>query len=274
MKKNIAGIAVFGLVTMAALLGGAEMPRSLRKAEKLYQNSKYSEAAKEALDFYQTSPNNLQCIIILGMSNFYLNNYRSSKKWFNKANQLSKNHPITAKYLELLKELEYRSGPFSIEPSEAETGDPAVTHKELKKGYFNTISSIPSSPFLSHSAIPLPPPSSFLPPLLSSPSPAPSSKSLLTLNYMEKMAREAFEAKKYEKAYLFYSQLAAAKPKNYKYAVSKAEAAYQLRRYSTVLDILLPLSSKNSIESMETADQTRLKLLLDASANKKFIPGK
>ena len=56
----------------------AEMPRSLREAERLYQKGKYSEASDKALEFQKLYPNNLQALIILGMSDFYLNNYKSS----------------------------------------------------------------------------------------------------------------------------------------------------------------------------------------------------
>ena len=90
-------------MNLQAAVYSSEIPKTLREAEKLYQNGKYSEASDKALEYQKLSPNNLQALIILGMSDFYLNNYRNSKNWFQKAKKQSPNHPIVCKYLDLIK---------------------------------------------------------------------------------------------------------------------------------------------------------------------------
>ena len=137
MKKyaNLIAISVIMLATIQQAMS-LEMPSSLREAEKLYQKGKYSEASDKALEFQKLYPNNLQALIILGMSDFYLNNYKSSKEWLKKAQKQSPNHPIITRYLELLRELEYRSGTFSIEPNEKDMNDPQVSADFYKRGYF------------------------------------------------------------------------------------------------------------------------------------------
>ncbi|MBQ3644922.1 MAG: hypothetical protein II961_10025 [Candidatus Riflebacteria bacterium] len=263
----------------------AEMPRSLREAERLYQKGKYSEASDKALEFQKLYPNNLQALIILGMSNFYLNNYKSSKSWFLKANKQSPNHPIITKYLELLRELEYRSGTFSIEPSEKDMNDPQVSADFYKRGYFGHAFPVTSVKDEPGASVPLMEPVLIKEPISSAairlpsdlalPTPYPSVESLFSSeSYMEQMAREAMEEGKYQKSYLFYSQLAASEPKNRSYLISKAEAAFKMKRYSTVLDILLPISSKASLDTLSEIQRNKVKKLLEESANKKFVPGK
>ena len=262
-----------------------EMPRSLREAEKLYQKGKYSEASDKALEFQKLYPNNLQALIILGMSDFYLNNYNSSKNWFKKAQKQSPNHPIINRYLELLRELEYRSGTFSIEPNDKDMNDPQVSADFYKRGYFGhayPVTSISNEPGASAQLMepvlikePISSAAIRLPSDLALPTPYPSVESLFSSeNYMEQMAREAMEEGKYQKSYLFYSQLAASQPKNRTYLISKAEAAFKMKRYSTVLDLLLPISSKTSLETLSEFQRNKVKKLLEESANKKFQPGK
>ena len=262
-----------------------EMPRSLREAERLYQKGKYSEASDKALEFQKLYPNNLQALIILGMSDFYLNNYKNSKSWFLKANKQSPNHPIITKYLELLRELEYRSGTFSIEPSEKDMNDPQVSADFYKRGYFGHAYPVTSVKDEPGASVPLMDPVLIKEPISSAairlpsdlalPTPYPSVESLFSSeSYMEQMAREAMEEGKYQKSYLFYSQLAASEPKNRSYLISKAEAAFKMKRYSTVLDLLLPISSKTSLDTLSEIQRNKVKKLLEESANKKFVPGK
>ncbi len=261
-----------------------EMPRSLREAERLYQNGNYSEASDKALEYQKLYPNNLQALILLGMSDFYLNRYNESKKWFKTAQKQSPKHPIITKYLKLLRELEYRSGTFSIEPSEQDMNDPNVSAKFYKRGYFGhafPVTSIVDDPGASSKLLepvlikePISSAAMRLPSELALPTPYPSVESLFSSeNYMEQMAREAFEAGKYQKSYLFYSQLAASSPKNKSYLISKAESAFRMKRYSTVLEILLPISSKTSLEQLSEMQRNKIKKLLEESANKKYIPG-
>ena len=284
--NKFANLIVFSAIVFATIqqANGIEMPRSLREAEKLYQKGKYSEASDKALEFQKLYPNNLQALIILGMSDFYLNNYKSSKAWFKKAQKQSPSHPIITRYLDLLRELEYRSGTFSIEPSEKDMNDPQVSADFYKRGYFGhafPVTSVTDEPGASSKLMepvlikePISSAAIRLPSDLALPTPYPSVESIFSSeSYMEQMAREAMEEGKYQKSYLFYSQLAASQPKNRSYLISKAEAAFKMRRYSTVLDILLPISSKNSLETLSELQRNKVKKLLEDSANKKFQPG-
>lgn len=260
------------------------MPRSLREAERLYQNGKYSEASDKAREFQKLYPNNLQALIILGMSDFYLNNYKDSKNWFQKAKKQSPNHPIISKYLELLRELEYRSGTFSIEPKDQDLSDPKISAHFYKKGYFGPTHPIKSANDNPGATTSLMEPVLLKEPIASSalrqpsdlalPTPYPSVEFLLSSeNYMEQMAREALESGKYHKAYLFYSQLSASEPKNRAYLISKAEAAYKMKRYSKVIEILLPISSKASLDSLSELQRNKVRKMLEDSASKQYIPG-
>ena len=231
MNKHAILIAI-AAVSLAAMpqANCTEMSRSLREAEKLYQKGKYSEASDKAREFQKLYPDNLQALIILGMSDFYLNNYKSSKAWFKKAQKQSPNHPIITRYLELLRELEYRSGTFSIEPSEKEMNDPQVSADFYKRGYFGhayPVTSVSDEPGASSQLMepvlikePISSAAIRLPSDLALPTPYPSVESLFSSDsYMEQMAREAMEEGKYQKSYLFYSQLAASQPKNRTYLI-------------------------------------------------------
>ena len=272
------------LLSQTESVTSTEMPRSLREAERLYQKGKYSEASDKALEFQKLYPDNLQALIILGMSDFYLNNYNASKNWFLKAKKQSPQHPIVKRYLELLRELEYRSVSFSIEPTEKDMNDPQISADFYKRGYFGhayPVTSIANEPGASAPLMepvlikePVSSEAMRLPSDLALPTPYPSVESLFSSeSYMEQMAREAMEAGKYQKAYLFYSQLAASESKNRNYLILKAEAAFKMRRYSKVLEILLPISSKASLETLPVIQREKVKKLLEESANKKYIPG-
>ena len=307
MNKNAVCLAIFSLFIAVSQLLAVEMPRSLRKAEKLYQNGKYKEASKEALKFQQSSPDNLQCLIILGMSDFYLNDYKSSKKWFKRAKELSKKHPIATRYLDLLRELEYKSGTFGIEPSDTDLTDPEVSGKYFKRAFFGTAFPVESKPNEMEKKAHL------LEPVMLEPVVIKNNKIIFesasetaeikvseskpiysyeatesakiedqnsiiensaATDYMTIMAKEAMKEQKYEKAYLFYSQLLASQPKNRLYAISKAEAAYHLKKYSTVLSILTPISSKSSLATLSEEDRAKMKSLIEKSANKELVPRK
>ncbi len=278
-------ITVFLLLQITTcLLNSGEMPRSLREAERLYQNGKYSEASDKALEFQKLYPDNLQALIILGMSDFYLNDYNNSKKWFKKAQKQSPNHPIVTRYLNLLRELEYRSGSFSVEPSEQDMNDPQVSANFYKKAYFghafpkSSSSENPGAstklmePVLIKESIPSD--TLRLPSDLALPTPYPPVEFLLSSeSVMEQMAREALESGKYHKAYLFYSQLLASEPNNRLYRIAKAEAAYKMKRYSKVLEILVPISSKASLDSLSEIQKDKVIKMLEDSAGKNYVPG-
>lgn len=283
MKKTILATLFFQMNLQAAVYS-SEIPKTLKEAEKLYQNGKYSEASDKALEYQKLSPNNLQALIILGMSDFYLNNYRNSKNWFQKAKKQSPNHPIVCKYLDLLKELEYRSGSFSIEPQDKDPNDSYVSAKYFKRGYFGHAfpnTSLSEDPGASTKLLepiliktPISSESIRLPSELATKTPYPSVESIFSSeSYVEQMAREAFESGKYQKSYLLYSQLAASEPKNRSYLIAKAESAFKMRNYSKVMEILLPISTRNNLETLSVIQRNKVINMIEKSANKKYIPG-
>lgn len=284
MNKKILIAAFIIQLFSLKIVTSREIPKTLREAEKLYQNGKYAEASDKALEFQKFTPNNLQALMILGMSNFYLNNYKSSKEWFQKAKKQSPNHPIIKKYLELLKELEYRSGSFSIEPQENDPKDSYVSAKFFKRSYFghafpNTSTSEDpgaSTKLLEPVLIkePISSASIRLPSDLALKTPYPSVESIFSFEtYVEQMAREAFEAGKYQKSYLLYSQLAASEPKNRSYIIAKAESAFKMKHYSKVMETLVPISTKKSLDSLSELQRKKVIYMIEQSANKKYIPG-
>ena len=272
-----------GLLILASAVNAREMPRSLREAERLYANGRYSEASDKAKSFQKLYPNNLQALLILGMSDYCLYNYQDSIKWFKKANQLSPNHPIASKYLTLLKEIEYRSGSFSQEPSEADFTDPHITADFYKRGYFNSIFPVESDNNDPGASTKLLEPALITGHLnpstlrkksdIALPNPGKATQSNSFYVFMEKMAREALTDKKYEKAYLFYAQLSASDPANRTYKIEQADAAYNLKRYAKVIELLLPISSKASLNSLTNKQKEKVKKLLEDSVAQKYVPG-
>lgn len=273
-----ARIILLSLLAVATSINAREMPRSLREAERLYANQRYSEASDKAKEFQKLFPSNVQALIILGMSDYNLNNYKDSVKWFKKAIHLSPNHPIASKYLTLLQELEYRSGPFSIEPSEADFSDPKVSAEFYKRGYFNTAypkESEKSSPRTTGKPLepvlikqPLPPSTYRANSKVALDSNEKFSESTSTAAFMEKMAREALEDKRYIKAYLFYSQLSAGDPNNRTFRIEQAEAAFHLGRYAKVVELLLPITSKDNLDSLTNHQREKVINLLNKAASK------
>ena len=274
------------ILATSQLANSTEIPsRALRDAERLYQKGNYAEASDKALEYQKLYPNNVQALLILGMSDFYLNNYKNSKEWFTRVKKQSPQHPIATKYLTLLKELEYRSGPFTIERDEQNFDDPQVEAEYFKRGYFGPsfpVASIKGETGASTQLLdpvliqaPIPSSSMRLTSEVANSIPYPNTNSLfLSENYMEKMAREALEAGEYQKSYLFYAQLLAHEPNNIDYLISKAESAFYMKHYAKVLEMLLPISSKNILDNLPELQRDKVKIMLDESAMKRFVPGK
>lgn len=275
-------LATLLLASLSSSLMSKEMPRSLREAEHLYQNGKYEEASDKALEFQKLYPDNLQALLILGMSDFYLNDFESSKNWFLKAQRKSPKHPIVTKYLNLLRELEYRSGIFSIEPSQKILDDdPMVKAEFFKKGYFTH--AFPKESEVNHPGAPVGP----LEPILlkepvatitmrlesdlALPIPYPDLERLFSdTEYVEKMADEAMKDHKYKKAMLLYSQLYRSNPDKPKYLISQADAEFHMKRYQRVLDLLTPIASRKSIRSMPEEEKNRLRTIFKESAKQMY----
>ena len=275
MKKNRIKIGLIGIL-LGSQLYGAEMPRSLREAERLYQQGNYAEAYDKALELQSFYPDNFQGLLVLGMSSFYLNDYESSWNWFIKAQKKSPKHPIVTRYIELLRELEYRSGPFTSGPYAPDPIEPMNTAKFYKKGYLSANVPILSNPEDPGSPVKPMEPILITDPIATSamrlesdlalPTPYPHIGSILSADYFKQMAAEAMKKQEYEKAYLFYSQLSADEPKNREFIICQAEAAYHLKRFQKCYDLLLPLAQKSSLATLSEENQKKVRELIRESA--------
>lgn len=70
MKKSQLLTMIFVLTALCAV-DGRELSRSLREAQKLYERGHYEEAAKKAYEYYKFYPDDVQAMIICGMSEFH-----------------------------------------------------------------------------------------------------------------------------------------------------------------------------------------------------------
>lgn len=213
-----------------------EMPASLREAGRLYEIGRYNQAIDAAKRFNHISPENLESMLIIGMGHFNLHEYAQARDWFRKAAKKSPQNQIARQYIDLIREVEHRFGPFSSDYSLAQgTEDPQKSKEAFKKGWFGHSFPEESQPT-----------NGYFDPIKNLQAPialeveAPVEK-ILVEKTVEKMASEALSGGIFLKAYLFYSQLLQASPENRSYLLGKAESAIKLRRYEEVLRSLGPI---------------------------------
>lgn len=278
-KLPLKKVALTAMLLMACQLSGKELEPSIRAAERLYQSGRYEEAAQKALEIHRFFPGDLQTLLILGMSDFHAGNYLQAVDWFRLAHKLSPKHPIVVRYTELLRELEYRSGPFSRDPDRQNMADGKTSAEFFKRGFFGpnfNVTSINESPGAGSS--PLDPvlmraaPASStmitnpdLPSKLALPTPYPPLDSILSAEIMSAMAAQALNNQEFHKAWLFYSQLAESAPQNRRYLIGKAEAAFHMKRYRQVLEILGPVVAAGTAGSFSEEQQKKVQLLMEQS---------
>jgi hypothetical protein len=125
---------------------------------------------------------------------------------------------------------------------------PIKTAKEFKRGWFGPNFTNTSEPMKTPepptpTPMPLEPVDQIAPTALSTPHP-PQDR-ILYGNTISEMADKALKNGLYIKAYLFYSQLQQSDPNFRSYAIGKSEAAFHMKRYKEVINMLGPLRSTN-----------------------------
>lgn len=242
----------------------SEMVASLREADRLYQIGRYEQAIEVAGKFIEFSPENLEAMLILGMSHFNSGDYPEARQWFRKALKKQRKNILASQYLELIREIEHRYGPFSENIDLARTSkDPQVSGQAFKKGWFGHGFPKESEPTRQYFD-----PGKNIPAPIALEVKAPLEKVLIEQSVAE-MAKEAFSNKLFVKSYLFYSQLLDASPENRTYLLGKAESAFMLERFDEVIKTLGPImlfGKEKSFSPQELKlankliDQSRLKI--------------
>ena len=112
-----------------------ELVPSLREAERLYNKGFYEKAAKKASEYVSYFPNDVQARIIAGMSYYHMGSYIESIDNFVIAEKKQPKHPIVVRYIKMLREIEYRSEPFTLDSEIRAKVDPLKTAEFYKRGY-------------------------------------------------------------------------------------------------------------------------------------------
>ncbi len=285
-KKPLNKAVLLALMAFSVQLGGAELSPSLREAERLYQSGRFEEASAKALEIHRFFPEDFQTLLVLGMSDFHAGDYLKSSDWFRAAARKSPKHPIVLRYTELLREIEYRTGPFSRNPDRQDLADGKTTAEFYKRGYFGPSLPVPSdmeNQWARSTALepvlirqPLPGTATIFveidrpPSELALPIPYPSLESILSSEAVAEMAEKALESKEYHKSYLFFSQLVGSAPRNRRYLIGKAEAAFHMKHYRQVLEILGPLVAAGASTGFSELQAQKVQQLMEDSRSQVF----
>lgn len=262
--KTFASLTLLA-TTLVSPSFGKEMPTSLREANRLYQAGQFSAAISLAKKSVVYAPEDVQAMLILGMSYFNEKNYPEARDWFRKAVQRKPKHPIARKYIGLIQEIEHRYGPFSSSLSTAqESKDPTISGEAFKKGWFGH-----SFPKESEKAKDYFEPEKHKPARIALEVDAPLEKILIEKS-VASMAKEAFDSKLFLKSYLFYSQLLAANPNNRSYLVGKAGAAFHMKRYQEVIKTLGPMMLAADDKSFSKLELKQARGLMQAARKKLY----
>ncbi len=256
LPKRLFAIGLFSMCFSAAV---AELPATLREADRLYQAGHYRQAIHTAGKFIEISPGNVDAMLIIAMSYFNENDYVNACEWFRKVARQKPRNPIAKKYIALIQEIEHRYGPFSTEISQAlASNDQMISTAAFKKGWFGHGFPKESNPTVNYFD-----PGKKFPAPIAIEVPAPIEKILMETS-VANMAQDAFNKQMFLKSYLFYSQLLSASPGNRNYLLRKAESALKLERYAEVVKILGPVmlardEKSFSPEELKLADELLLK---------------
>lgn len=235
------------------------MDKTLREANRLYQIGLYEEAKNTALRYHNYFPKSVDAMLLLAMTTFNQKDYLESKEWLRKISLLDPNNIIAANYTKLIKEIEHRYAPLSIEPDIRRINQEFQTAEDYRRGWLG-----PNFPIFSKERMdePIAP--------TATPIPHPVEPSITMNNTVAEIAKQALEEKNYTKAYLFYSQLVEANQSRRTYLVGKAEAAYYLEKHEEVIELLGPfLASKTPIGFLPS-ELIKAKQLLRMSREKLF----
>ncbi|MBU1108783.1 MAG: hypothetical protein KKB51_19055 [Candidatus Riflebacteria bacterium] len=262
-KTHFSAILMLSLILggSADRLAGSEFQPQLREAERLYQAGRYQDAAREADNLLRFFPDDLQTLLLAGMSEYNSGNYLRAQQIFKKAHAKAPRHPIVTEYSALLREIEYRSGPFSPNPQSQLSSDEYATARYFKRGYFgpgftHTSDSL-SAQELAEVEVALP-------------MPHPPVESIFKAKPVIDIAQKAFSEGNYHKSYLFYSQLLASDPTNRHYLMGRAESAFHMKRFRNVIEMLGPIMAAPKKHGFNEQESEKAQQLLSESRQKVF----
>lgn len=285
--RRWSAVATLLALSISSSAAAAELSPAIREAERLYQSGRFTEAVTAAHEVYRYFPDDFQALIILGMSNFHAGNYLKASDWLKLAAAKSPRHPLVVRYSELLREIEYRSGPFSKNPDRRDPADKKTTAEFYKRQFFGPSFAVPSgqnNPWAQAAPLepvlikkPLPVETTFLaaahdrpPSRLALPTPYPTMESIISTEAMAEMAERALAQRNYRKSYLFFSQLNATEPNNRRFAIGKAESAFHMKRYQQVLEILGPLAAAGQAANFSDQQWQKVGQLMEKSRKQVF----
>ncbi|EKD82672.1 MAG: hypothetical protein ACD_39C01157G0004 [uncultured bacterium] len=256
------------IVLLALILAGSadrsyglELQPQLREAERLYQSGRYQDAAREVDKLLSFFPDDLQAILLAGMSEYNNGNYLKAQQHFKRAHAKAPRHPLVVEYTTLLREIEHRSGALSQNPQFQDNRNEYETARHFKRGYFgpvftNTSDSLPD-PGLATAQVALP-------------MPHPPTESIFKTEPVVDIAKNAFAEGNFHKAYLFYSQLLASDPTNRKYLIGRAESAFHMKRFRQVIDMLGPIMAAPETHGFSEQEIEQARQLLSEARQKAF----
>ncbi|OGK05899.1 MAG: hypothetical protein A2W80_12840 [Candidatus Riflebacteria bacterium GWC2_50_8] len=262
-KKHFAAAVLLALLVACpdARSHGLELQPQLREAERLYQSGRYQDAAREADKLLKFFPDDLQALLVAGMSEYNSGNYLAAQQHFKRAHARSPRHPVVVEYVALLREIEYRSGSLSQNPQFQDSNNEYETARYFKRGYFG--------PGFTYSSASLPDPG-IATAEVALPTPHPPVESIFKIAPVVSIAESSFAAGNYHKSYLFYSQLLAADPTNRRYLMGRAESAFHMKRFRQVIDMLGPLLAAPERHGFSEAEIEKARQLLSDARQKAF----
>lgn len=238
------------------------LDRTMRESVRLYQIGRYEQAIETAQRVYRYFPGDVQALVIMGAASFHQKDYLEARRWLRKAIRLEPDNMLAQKYIQLLKDVEYKFEPLGVEPANIIRQDRIQTAREFERAWFG-----PSFPVRSKTPKQEPMPQISRPGVAGIPHPA--EVNLERNHAVARLAKNALENENYYKAYLFFSQLLKANLDNRTYLVGKAEAAFHLGRYREVMEILGPyLASDNPLGFMPSELIKARHLLQQSRANR------
>lgn len=274
--RKILALACFSLLIVAGSEAAKPGP-SLREASRYYQTKNYTQAIQIAGKSLEYSKNDVDAMLIMAMSYFNSHNYTEAKAWFRRIIQLKPAHPVAKEYIQLIRELEHRFGPFKSDMTvEMQSKDPVISGEGFKRAWFGHTFPEESQPL--HSRTDTKEPSSKQSVSINASETVaeialdvePPLEKVLAEKTVASMAQEALKSKMFLKSYLFFSQLAAHNPDNRSYIIGKAESAFHMKRYDEVIKALGPIMLASDKKGFKKDEYKAAQKLLDAARKKLY----
>ncbi len=247
-KKASKFILTLFFAGLSASVLSAELDSELRTASQLYQTGRLDQARQILEKYDEFFPKNLELCLLMGRIEFEQKNYIAATNYFKIVDQQQPNHPLLRHYKRLLAEVNHRTGYSEGFTMKTSSQTPVKTAKEFKRGWFGPNFTNTSEPMKTPAPVPSAPmpksPTYTVAPTALS-TPHPPQDRILYGETISKMAEKALKDGLYIKAYLFYSQLQQSDPNFRSYTIGKSEAAFHMKRYKEVINMLGPLRSTN-----------------------------